>query len=224
MRNKKNSFENLNTFLYKQIKDMIWNKQLLPGDKIIQEQLAAELGVSRTPLIKVLERLTTERLIDYIPRRGYFVKRLTLEEMIEIFKVREVVEGVAAKEVAEKASGEEITELKNIFAEFDVDKCDECNQEYIEADQKFHSRLIEIANIQLLEDINEMFNIYRFSYQKGLMRDPSETLMEHQEILKKIEEHDSRKAQLLVMDHIEKSSRNISNIYQEKYKQDGTLK
>lgn len=224
MVNSVNNFENLNTFLYKQIKDMVWEKKLMPGDKIIQEQLAADLGVSRTPLIKVLERLTSERLIEYIPRRGYFVKKLTLEEMIEIFKVREVVEGVAVKEVADKATEKQIEELKGIFSKFDIDMCVELKNEYIEADQKFHSRLIEIADIQLIEDINEMFNIYRFSYQKGLMRDPSETIQEHQAILDKIEDHDSRAAQLLIMDHIEISSHSISKIFQEKYNDDGTLK
>ncbi len=224
MENVINNFENLNTYLYKQIKDMVWEKKLMPGDKIIQEQLAADLGVSRTPLIKVLERLTSERLIEYIPRRGYFVKRLTLEEMIEIFKVREVLEGVAVKEVADKATDSQIEELRGIFSKFDTDMCVELKNEYIEADQEFHSRLIEIADIQLIEDINEMFNIYRFSYQKGLMRDPSETIDEHQGIIDKIEEHDSRGAQLLIMDHIEISSNNINKIFQEKYNQDGTLK
>lgn len=217
-------FESLNTYLYRQIKDMIWKKKLIPGEKIIQEHLAGELGVSRTPLIKVLERLTSERLVEYIPRRGYFIKTLTLVEMMEIFSIREILEGVAAKEVAEKANNEEIKELKSYFTLFGGKWNTEMKREYLIADQDFHTKLIEIAGNELLKDINEMFNIYRFSFQRGLMRDPVETLPEHLAILEKISNRDLKNAQSLMMEHIEKSRNNIQKVYADRVNEDGTIK
>ena len=183
------SFEDLNTHIYRQIKQMIWEKTLKPGTKIRQEHLAQQLGVSRTPLIKMLQRLTSEHLVEYIPRRGFYVKRLTMEEMLEIFAVREVVEGVAARAVAEHANPQEIAELKDYFAPFIAvkDWDQEKKKAFTISDQCFHARMIEIASNRLLIQINEMFNIYKFSYQKGLVRPPSETLFEHLAILEAIE-------------------------------------
>ncbi len=217
------NFENLNTYLYRQIKEMVWDKILRPGEKIKQEHLAKELGVSRTPLIKVLERLTSERLLEYIPRRGYFVKKLTLEETLDLFSVRIGLESVAVKEVVEKATDEEIEELKQCFRPFGGEWTKEKKRKYLKADQQFHARLFEIANNGLLTDINEMFNIYRFSYQKGLMRDPAETLSEHQEILNQIEERDAKLAQIKMMEHLEISWKNIRKVFEEKLNNDGEI-
>lgn len=219
--NNDENFENLNAHLYRKIKEMIWNKILRPGEKIKQEHLAHELGVSRTPLIKALERLTAERLLEYIPRRGYTVKKLTFDEMMEIFSVRIGLESVAVKEVIDKATAGEVEELKQYFKPFGGEWNKEKKRDYLLADQQFHARLFEIADNSLLTDINEMFNIYRFSYQKGLMRAPEVTLSEHQEIIKQIENRDVEKAQLLMMEHLEKSRKNIRKVYESRLNSNG---
>ncbi|MGE5606959.1 MAG: GntR family transcriptional regulator [Bacteroidota bacterium] len=209
-------FQDLNTHIHLQVKQMIWDKKLAPGSKIRQEHLAQLLGISRTPLIKILQRLTSENLVEYVPRRGFYVKRLTLEEMIEIFSVREVVEGVAARTVAEHATDQEILDLKAYFAPFGKDWTPEKIEAYLQADQNFHARMVEIAGNHLIMQINEMFNIYWFSYQKGLIRHPSETLIEHLRVLDAIEHRAPRAAQELAMLHIENSRKNMNRIYAQK--------
>ena len=69
--------ENLDQKAYQIIKDMIENRELLPGQKIQQEKLAAELGISRTPLISALKFLEHEKLVETKPRRGFFVRLFT---------------------------------------------------------------------------------------------------------------------------------------------------
>ncbi|HHW12741.1 MAG TPA: GntR family transcriptional regulator [Firmicutes bacterium] len=211
------NFEDLNTHIYRQVKQMIWNKTLAPGSKILQEHLAQQLGVSRTPLIKALQRLTSENLVEYIPRHGFYVKKLTLAEMMEIFAVREVVEGVAARAVAEHATDAEIAELKAYFTpfRFNGEWSSEEKKSYLVNDQTFHTRMVEIAGNRLLFQINEMFNIYRFSYQKGLVRPPDETLQEHLDIIAALEKRDPGSAQLLAMRHIQNSRENIARVIKE---------
>ena len=88
--------ENLDHKAYLIIKNMIIDRKLLPGDKIPQEKLARELGISRTPLVSAIKYLEHEKLVEAKPRRGYFVRLFSKQEMISIFELREVLEGLAA--------------------------------------------------------------------------------------------------------------------------------
>ena len=205
----KEVFEDLNTFLYKKIKKMIKKKELKPGEKIKQMDLAEKFGVSRTPLLKVLHRLASENSIEYIPNRGFRVKKLSVKELTEIFEVREVVQGVSAKNVAQKATEEEINELESYFLPF-VDEKNIDENEYYRSDKKFHHRLIELSRNDLIIKINKMFNIHNFSYQEGLLRPPKETLKEHLNLIVVLKNRDKEKAQKLAIEHIENSCQNIS--------------
>ena len=208
------NYEDLITHLYRIIKQMILDKTLLPGSKIRQEHLAQQLGVSRTPIIKALQYLSKDNLVEYIPRRGFYVKQVSLEEMLNIFDLREVIEGVAAKTVAECGTDEEIAELKEIFLPFLTQTWDEVTKNaYKKADQEFHLRLMELSKNKILPKIIETFNIYNFSYQKGLFRSPDETLSEHLKIIEAIENREMLTAQNLAILHIENSKKNIARCY-----------
>ena len=83
--------------VYKKIREMILKNELKPGEKLLQEKLAEQLGVSRTPLLKALQMLEHELLVESIPRRGMYVKKLSVDEMNEIYEVREAFECMAVK-------------------------------------------------------------------------------------------------------------------------------
>ena len=89
--------ENLDQKAYSILKKMIIDRKLLPGDKIPQEKLARELGISRTPLVSAIKYLEHEKLVEAKPRRGYFVRFFSIQEMVSIFELREVLEGLAAR-------------------------------------------------------------------------------------------------------------------------------
>src|SRR5882757_227518 len=88
--------------VYKKLKDMILTHELIPGQKIVQEKIAKQLGVSRTPLLKALQMLEYEMLVESVPRRGMFVKNMDWQEMVEVFDCRECLEGMAVKLLTEK--------------------------------------------------------------------------------------------------------------------------
>jgi DNA-binding FadR family transcriptional regulator len=91
---------NLDQKVYQILKTMIMERKLLPGEKIRQEKLAQDLGISRTPLVAALKFLEHEKLVESKPRRGFFVRLFKKQEMISIFELREVLEGLAARRAA----------------------------------------------------------------------------------------------------------------------------
>ena len=93
--------ENLDFKVYRELKAMIVDRRLKPGDKILQEKIAREFGVSRTPLMCALKKLEQEKLVQAVPRRGFFVRRFTKEEVLEAFELREILEGLAARRAAD---------------------------------------------------------------------------------------------------------------------------
>ena len=113
--------ENLDQKAYQIIKDLIMQRQLLPGDKIPQEKLAQDLGISRTPLVSALKYLEQEKLVESVPRRGFFVRLFSKEEMVYIFELREVLEGLAARRAAADITDAQIEQLNQFFNGFDTD-------------------------------------------------------------------------------------------------------
>ncbi len=198
-------FDDLVTAVYRQIKDLILNQHLAPGAKLRQEELARSLGVSRTPIIKALHLLVADNLAAYTPRKGFRVKELTTREMAEIFYVRSLLDGAVARETARKATEAELEELSGYFAGFGPQRDDASRARYMACDKAFHLRLYEIAGATLLIRINELFNISRVSYQRGLLRDPNETLVEHLAILDALRNRDEELAERLARAHAMRS-------------------
>ena len=78
-------YTDLSQPIYKRLKEMIRNGELKQGEKIVQEKIAEELGVSRTPLMKALLALENEYLVESIPRRGMYLRVLDYKEIIDIY-------------------------------------------------------------------------------------------------------------------------------------------
>ena len=110
--------ENLDQKAYSILKEMIIERRFLPGDKIPQEKLARELGISRTPLVNALKYLVQEKLVEAKPRRGFYVRLFTETEMVSIFELREVLEGLAARRAAKQITDHQVKQLKHFFRQF----------------------------------------------------------------------------------------------------------
>ena len=191
--------------VYEKLKQMILNGDLIPGQKINKVELATMLGVSITPVNEVVSRLVGENLIDKINRKGYFVKKLTFDDLKEFFAVRAGLEGIAIRLCIATLSAKELDKFNNIFDKFVLpfDQVEYIN--YIKADQEFHEKIIELCGNSIIIDFDRNFNFVMQSYQKGLIRPPEETLSEHLEIVNAIKERNSQKAQALITSHHLKS-------------------
>jgi DNA-binding GntR family transcriptional regulator len=201
--------ENLDQKAYQILKGMIIERQLLPGDKIPQEKLAEDLGISRTPLINALKLLEQDKLVQSIPRRGFFVRHFNKREMISIFELREVLEGLAARRAAQNITDREIAQLKGFFKQFDGLKKIIDIKAYARVDRLFHTFLLEVSAKEFLKSILETYNIISYSYQfisaDGLVQNPDDTIHDHRAIIDAISRRDADGAETLMRAHFRKS-------------------
>jgi len=202
--------ENLDQRAYQIIKDMIENRELAPGQKIPQEKLAADLGISRTPLISALKFLEQEKLVETKPRRGFFVRLFSLEEMVSIFEIREVLEGLSARRAAESITDRQIDHLREIFKPFSRTRDITDYHAYSRADRTFHNYLAKISSREFLSSILQTFNIVSLAYlyptKEGLIRIPNETIQEHIDIVEAICAHDPIAAEENMRRHLQETA------------------
>lgn len=206
--------ENLDHKVYKTLKSMILEQKLLPGVKIYQDKLAQELGISRTPLVGALKKLEQEKLIAAIPRRGFYVRKFSKQEMIHIFELREVLEGLAARRASVNISDEQIQKMRGFFKGIKVSNHPKDIKKYAEEDRRFHHFLMEIGGNDLLSNILVTYSIISYSYQGGfqggLVRPPKETIHEHRALIEAIGNRDPEEAEELARMHLRLSREKLS--------------
>ena len=110
--------------LYGQLKKQIFNEEITPGTWLIEREISEKYEVSRTPVREVLRVLATDGLIILEPNKGYCVRKLSFEELIEIFHARESVEGMLTRLACAKADEKfrNVIELiENELEEIDIE-------------------------------------------------------------------------------------------------------
>ena len=209
MKNLGAEYENLDQKAYLIIKEMITNRKLLPGDKIPQENLAQELGISRTPLVSALKYMEKEKLVEAKPRKGFFVRLFTVQEMVNIFELREVLEGLAARRAAICITDKQVNKLNSFFNQFSSPIDHAQYKAYAREDRQFHSYVTEIGSKEFLKSILQSYNIISFSYQvissEGLVRPPDETIHEHRAMIDAICSRSSDDAETLMRQHFKRT-------------------
>jgi DNA-binding GntR family transcriptional regulator len=200
---------NLDAKVYDRLKTMILERKLLPGEKIPQERLAQDLGISRTPLVNALKYLEKEKLVQSIPRRGFFVRLFTKQEMISIFELREVLEGLAARRAAMNISDKEIEQLGGFFQAFRGLSDIKDVKAYAKEDRRFHNFILDIGAKEFLKSILETYNIIIYSYQvissEGLVQSPNESIQDHLAVIDAVSRRDEEAAETLMREHLKKS-------------------
>lgn len=192
---------------YHWVKSMIISKELEPGQKIVQDRLAEDLGISRTPLRSALQMLEGEGLIESVPRKGVIVKEFTNKEVLEIYDCRMALEGTAIRLFTERATAKEVEELKTLFVPFTQGKIDA--KAYQKADAKFHDTIIEGSGNNFLHKLFHQGNLLVCIDIIGLLRAPEETLQEHIEIIKAVENKDVDLAEHLAKEHLDRTKQLI---------------
>ncbi len=187
--------------VYDTIKQMIQDGALRPGAKINKKELESLLGVSQTPINDALNRLAGQRFIEQRTRRGYYVRRYSCKEIIDLFAARGAVEGMATRLAVENASEWEITQLTELFTGFHPPLTQTEYTEYEKADREFHSSLIRLSGNDMIREMNEEFGYIGKAATKGLIRPPEETITEHRAIIGAIQTRNAKLAADLMVEH-----------------------
>src|SRR4030042_864548 len=130
---------NLRERVYEILKKSIILQEIPLGEKINEEFLANQLGVSRTPIRESLCRLENEGIVKILPRRGAFVVKHSRERITEIMMVREALEGFAARLAADNVSKQAIEQMRSLFRDFSESNIRDRSKEYTQADLEFHN-------------------------------------------------------------------------------------
>ena len=172
--------------------------------RLDERELAARLGVSRTPVREALVRLEHEELVVSVPRRGYSIARKSKAELLEIIVVWAALESMAARLVALTASDGAIASLREIFATFEGGRIAAHLDEYSEANLRFHQRIIELSGCEMLRRTADGILIHVRSIRHRTIGENDRferSIVDHMHIIEALEKRDADLAERLVRDH-----------------------
>lgn len=193
---------------YRELKARIIQNSLRPGERLIEAQLAEDIGVSRTPVREALRRLITEQLISRDASGALIVHAPTQREVDEIYQIREALEGLAAGLAAQRISDAELER-----ARYAVDALREASQagntnSVIYANIMFHDILYEATrNERLIQLGREMRDFVRLYSREAFTRSgrTDSLTAEHEAILDALKNRDSDEAESAARLHIRRA-------------------
>ncbi|OZC37266.1 GntR family transcriptional regulator [Marinobacter vinifirmus] len=194
---------------------------LAPGEKIGEVELCSRLNLTRGPLREALGRLESRGLLVRRPHAGVKVVSVSAAELLELYRIREVMEGLAARQAAERMPDEEIRDLLATLDSHEKMIEEAQGQAYYQAegDYDFHHRIAtgsrnaKLAQM-LLGDLYYMVRMYRYRLSTSAGR-PHMALGEHRRIVEAIAQRDGELAEFLMKRHINAARKNIEKKIQE---------
>jgi DNA-binding GntR family transcriptional regulator len=195
-------------FVYENLRDAISDGRITGGERVREEEVARNLGVSRTPVREALQRLQQRGILILGPGRGLMVAQLSHEQVIELYAMREILEGSAARFAAMHATPAEIATLYQLQEQLRTAVDDDML--HITLDRRFHQAIYEAAHnrylMQTLESLHDSFALLRSSTFRLPHRQRNSD-EERRRIIAAIEQRDPDLAEQAARDHIVQSQR-----------------
>lgn len=197
--------ETLGEAAYRHLFQGFLDKQLVPGTRLLMDELAEQMGISRTPVREALQRLEREGVIRPHGGRGYVVCDVSEDELNQRYEAREAIEGFAARRAAE-LGGDTARAIREGYERI-LAQPQSTAEEVFLANRGFHRLTIEaIGNTHLVEAFDLLWNRVLTSGIWARMLDSDDVVGEfdrkHRGIVEAIESGDADRAQELVLEHI----------------------
>jgi len=199
----KGGSQSLEDYGFKALRDMILQGELLPGQKLGQEELAAKLGISRTPLRSAIAALERDGFVSLTPRGEAIVREFGPRRIVDLFEIRAVLEGLTCRLIAPLIERKHTMYLRSLILAAVPEEGSDDWTTYRRADVEFHSFLGSLlADNFLSRQVESLRSIMTLSFAQGLLRPPAETLQEHLDIIDALEAHDADRAEQAMLRHI----------------------
>ena len=172
--------------------------------RLDERKLAAEFGISRTPVREAIVQLEREGFVRSVPRRGIYVVRKTRREVIEMITAWAALESMAARLATQSADNDEIAGLRRMFATFEGGAVEAKLDEYSEVNIEFHQAIIRMSHNEVLIDLAEnLFTHMRMIRGKTIVEQDraDRSIRDHMHIIEALEARDTARAEGLVRDH-----------------------
>jgi DNA-binding GntR family transcriptional regulator len=190
----------------------IFKGELTAGQKLTEQEVALRLGVSRGPVREAFRALEDLGLVQIEKNRGAFVRKIDLDEAVEIHDVYSALEELAARGAVRRLSGTQIAELKSLVDSMDAAAEAEDLDRYYSLNLSFHQRLVEgSGNRRLLSIYNRLLNELHLFRRFGLMQrgEMQRSSREHHQILDKIATSDPEGAAEAMRSHTSERRRKM---------------
>jgi DNA-binding GntR family transcriptional regulator len=190
---------------YTRLKDAIMTGVYMPHQRLIEAEVTQALGVSRTTLRAALIRLHEEGLVEIEVNRGARVRAFSLDEAVEILRVREVLEGLAAVIAIDKATPEDIQELRAVVVEMEDALVTDDVMRYAALNARFHQIILDAAGHEIVTRILGSLRYGLIRYQFGSILVPGrrdQSLGEHRAILAALEAKDAQEIERVARLHV----------------------
>lgn len=203
------NYKPLRDVVFENLREAILEGKLEPGQRLMEVQLAEQLGVSRTPVREAIRKLELEGLVVMLPRKGAYVADVSLKDIIDVLEIRSTLEGLAAYLAADRITEEGVERLKAIAEDFkqSIERKDDI-EKLLKKDVEFHECIFNATNntklSQIINTLWEQVHRFRTTYISDF--DTSTHLVEeHNNILNAIISGDNELAKKYAIDHIEKA-------------------
>ncbi|HIU64629.1 MAG TPA: GntR family transcriptional regulator [Candidatus Avacidaminococcus intestinavium] len=215
---KLDSYKPLRELVCEKIRQAITAGVFKPGERLMEIQLAEEMGVSRTPVREAIRKLELEGFIVMIPRRGTYVADISIKDITEVYEIRTALEILAAGLAAERISDDELQEMQRLLVEIGKHMEDDDMEKIVEADTAFHDVLYQASRNErlgnIISNLREQITTLRgrSMHYPGRLRD---TLEEHRAIVESIAHRNVDKAQVAAREHMENAEHTLLKAIEE---------
>jgi len=192
---------NLSERAYVKIKKMISDYRFSPGSRLNVEQLARDLGTSRTPIWEAVRRLEQEGLAKNIPNRGVFLVKLTREAAIELYTVREALEGMAARLAVQRISEKALEKMEKLLREQERIVAEEDLVAYSKSDFDFHACIYAACGNAILREMLESIKEKARPFEMRITPILTELFNDHQMIVRALRLRDPLLAEEAFREH-----------------------
>jgi DNA-binding GntR family transcriptional regulator len=214
---KLDNYKPLRELVFESLREAIISGQLKPGERMMEIQMAEEMGVSRTPVREAIRKLELEGLVVMIPRKGAYVSGLSLKDIADVFEVRGALEGLAAELASERITDEELERLERYLVQIteDIEKGD--LNKVVETDTEFHTQLYKASRndwlLQIINNLREQIQRFRTT-SLSLPGRMKIAVDEHRQIVEAISSRNGKLARKLAQEHIEKAENSLMSMIQ----------
>ena len=208
-----NEYLPLRDVVFNTLRDAILTGKLVPGERLMENQLAEKLGVSRTPVREALRMLELENLVELVPRKGAQVLDMSEKDITNILEVRSALEGLATSLACKKMTKEDLQQLKSMEVDFEKAVADNDVEHFVDIDEDFHDLIFAATEndklISIFRNLRIQLYRYRMAQAQNNETSMSTIVAHHRSIIRAIENHDAEEGASIAQGHIKYQTESI---------------
>ena len=198
----------LKEYAYHGLKKKLMEGVIKQGERIWEEEIAEEFGVSRTPVREAINRLIAEGFIENRPRKGVFAAALSTEDLIKMLDVRIVLETLSVERCCGLITDEEVEELKGIYDSYKANLETKDFGKASQLDSSIHKFIANVSgNKKLIEYIDDIQDFFAYTRAVSVVWDEGKiqrSLADHEALVSAISVRDTEKAKIIILKDIER--------------------